>query len=387
MSDALSNITISGVLTNGRFSTVDQLANNAPVLSNPISNQSATVGSIFTFQFPSNTFIDADGDQMTYTAELSGGGQLPGWLAFTPSTRTFSGTPLLASVGTLSINVTADDGFDSVSDTFDLVIAEAGAGTIIARADWSIHGMTPNQLAGQNATWTHWDTGGASFAQISNFVRGTYPSTIGSSANGGFVVNIESYQAQEIYVEMKVRYPNPAPAKQGLKFLKFFGADGDGVTTFDSANFTFNPQYDNNGTWDWVAFGDGTITANDTANTIYFVEPSEWWLQDAKGRNKNALGFSVSRPANSNFAFDDNWHTIRCIAKYNSGSTAGNETNDGRFYVNIDGTTYIDATGVWNSHYSNKKFFKTIEFFGWTQNTQAFAIDYADIKISTGGWV
>lgn len=261
-----------------------------------------------------------------------------------------------------------------------------GGGILIARADWASHGITPNTLNGQSASWSHWDNGGASFQQISNYVRGTYPSTIGGNANGGFALNIESYQAQEIYVEMKVRYPF-AGQKQGLKFLKFFGADGDGVTTVDSANFTFNPQYDSNGVWNWVAFGDGTTTGNDTANAIYFKEPAEWWLQDAKGRNKNLAGFSVSRPANSDYTFDENLHTIRCIAKYNSGNTLGNEVNDGRFYIEIDGLVYMDATGVFNSHYSNKKFFKTVEFFGWTQNTGAFVIDYADIKISTGGFV
>ncbi|WP_033570858.1 putative Ig domain-containing protein, partial [Dickeya undicola] len=51
------------------------------------------------------------------------GSPLPSWLAFNPSTRTFSGTPGNADVGNLTIRVTATDGSNaSVSTTFGLVV-------------------------------------------------------------------------------------------------------------------------------------------------------------------------------------------------------------------------------------------------------------------------
>ena len=53
----------------------------------------ATEGTPFSFTFAANTFGDADGDPLTYTAQLSGGGALPAWLSFDGATRTFSGTP------------------------------------------------------------------------------------------------------------------------------------------------------------------------------------------------------------------------------------------------------------------------------------------------------
>lgn len=262
----------------------------------------------------------------------------------------------------------------------------SSGGTLIARADWSTHALIPPALAGYEATtnWGHWE-GGASITQNGTFVRGVYPDTIGSNANGGFVLQLdESLGIAEIYVQMDVRYPLAAPAKQGLKFLKFFGGDGDGVTTFDSANFTFNPQYDNNGLWNWIAFGDGTTTGNDTSNIIFFTSsenPS--WV----GRSYGQPSLNISRQMNSNFQFDDNWHTIKIIAKYNTGTTSGNEVPDGRFYVEIDGDIYVDATGFFNRHPQNPRYFKSLELFGWTQNTQAFTIDYRNVNISIGGFV
>ena len=63
------------------------------------------------------------GDTLTYTATQSDNSALPAWLSFTPGTRTFSGTPQAADVETVSVKVTASDGTDSVSDTFDIVVS------------------------------------------------------------------------------------------------------------------------------------------------------------------------------------------------------------------------------------------------------------------------
>ena len=99
--------------------------NNAPTVANAVPDQTASEGSAFNFQFAANTFADVDvGDTLSYTAQLAGGGALPAWLTFDPGTRTFSGTP--ANVGTVSIEVVADDGHGgTVSDRFELVIGAA----------------------------------------------------------------------------------------------------------------------------------------------------------------------------------------------------------------------------------------------------------------------
>ena len=102
------------------------VTNAAPTLANPIDDQTATVGAAFDYTVPANTFADTDAaDTLTYTATQSDDSALPLWLSFAAATRTFSGTPQAADVETLSVKVTASDGTDSVSDTFDIVVSAA----------------------------------------------------------------------------------------------------------------------------------------------------------------------------------------------------------------------------------------------------------------------
>ncbi len=84
--------------------------NDAPIVSNPISDQSASVNSPYSFAFAASTFTDVDpGDTISYSATLSGGAALPAWLTFNPSTRTFSGTPTANDAGSIAVRVTATD--------------------------------------------------------------------------------------------------------------------------------------------------------------------------------------------------------------------------------------------------------------------------------------
>ena len=103
----------------------NNIANNAPTVANMIPDRTATVGTAFDYAFPDTTFEDADGDTLTYTATLSDDSALPSWLTFTAATRTFSGTPAASDAATLTVKVTASDGTDSVSDTFDITVTDA----------------------------------------------------------------------------------------------------------------------------------------------------------------------------------------------------------------------------------------------------------------------
>ena len=104
--------------------------NAVPTVANPIDDQTATAGTALSYRFPDDTFADTDaGDTLTYTATQSDDSALPSWLSFDAATRTFSGTPATANVGTLEVKVTASDGTDSVSDIFDIVVS---AGTTTA---------------------------------------------------------------------------------------------------------------------------------------------------------------------------------------------------------------------------------------------------------------
>ena len=101
--------------------------NDAPVLINPIPDQSATEDLAFSFQFAAATFNDVDaGDTLSYRAQQTDGSALPSWLGFDAATRTFAGTPGNADVGTLRIEVIAEDGSSAtVSDVFNLSVANS----------------------------------------------------------------------------------------------------------------------------------------------------------------------------------------------------------------------------------------------------------------------
>ena len=75
--------------------------------------------------FLTNTFADVDADDsLSYSATLADGSALPSWLSFDASTRTFSGTPENADVGSVTVRVTATDGSSAtVSDDFVLAVA------------------------------------------------------------------------------------------------------------------------------------------------------------------------------------------------------------------------------------------------------------------------
>ncbi|SFG42837.1 putative Ig domain-containing protein, partial [Neptunomonas qingdaonensis] len=121
------------------FDIVVANSNDAPTVANLIPNQNVTEDSVFSFQFAANTFTDMDGDSLNYSATLSGGVALPAWLTFDDTTRTFSGTPLNADVGTTTVVVTANDGNGgSVIDRFDIVITnsnDAPTGSVTINTD------------------------------------------------------------------------------------------------------------------------------------------------------------------------------------------------------------------------------------------------------------
>ena len=123
--------------------------NDAPTVANTIPDQPATVGTAFSYAFPANTFSDADtGDMLRLHGRARDESRrqveqtLPTWLpTFAASTRTFSGTPQTADVGTVALKVTASDGNGgSVSDEFDIIVSAAantpatGAPTITGTA-------------------------------------------------------------------------------------------------------------------------------------------------------------------------------------------------------------------------------------------------------------
>lgn len=96
--------------------------NESPKVAIFIPDQSASEDTLFGFTFDEGTFIDIDGDALSYTAALEDNSPLPAWLSFDAGTRTFSGTPENGDVGVINIKVTASEGSFTVNDIFSITV-------------------------------------------------------------------------------------------------------------------------------------------------------------------------------------------------------------------------------------------------------------------------
>jgi len=108
--------------------------NDAPTVVTAVATQAATQGSAFSYVVPTGTFADVDvGDTLSYALTRADGSALPAWLSFNASTRTLSGTPANADVGSLSLRATARDAAGAtVSSNFSLNVANVNDTPILA---------------------------------------------------------------------------------------------------------------------------------------------------------------------------------------------------------------------------------------------------------------
>jgi hypothetical protein len=83
--------------------------NNAPQLVNWIPYQRFPYGRPFDYTLFIETFVDPDGDPLTYEAVLEDYRPVPSWLQLNSQTRNFSGNPQLSDVGSYRIRVRALD--------------------------------------------------------------------------------------------------------------------------------------------------------------------------------------------------------------------------------------------------------------------------------------
>ncbi|WP_160153352.1 putative Ig domain-containing protein [Microbulbifer sp. ALW1] len=104
---------------------VDPYVNVAPVVNKLLLDRSVQETSTATYTFASDSFTDANGTALTYSAKLNSGSALPSWITFNASTRKFTFSPAYGNQGNYDIKVTADDGRGGVvSDVFRLSITQ-----------------------------------------------------------------------------------------------------------------------------------------------------------------------------------------------------------------------------------------------------------------------
>ena len=152
-------------ITPGSLEVAIYGTNDAPAPSAPIPDLSATEDQPFTFLLPSDAFIDVDrSDRLAYAATGSDGAGLPAWLSFDAQTRTFSGTPANADVGTAGLRVTATDAAGaSASQTFALAVVNVNDAPVLANdlADEFVEAGTALNFVIPQSTFRDIDMGDA----------------------------------------------------------------------------------------------------------------------------------------------------------------------------------------------------------------------------------
>ena len=112
--------------------------NNPPTVTAAPADATATENAAWTYTLPANTFTDPEGQALVYSVTLADGSALPSWVQFDAATRTFSGTPGSAAVGSLSLRVRATDPAGAMaSAVFALTVApqSSGSGDQVLQAD------------------------------------------------------------------------------------------------------------------------------------------------------------------------------------------------------------------------------------------------------------
>lgn len=182
---------------------------------------------------------------------------------------------------------------------------------------------------------------------------------------------VDTLGIKEVFVQFSARYPG---AHWGSKFCKFHGI----TTPSNHANCTFGQNA--YGDFNYIGFGDGAITGNDVNESIYMD------VGMILGRNTGIANFIV--PTQGTFTTADygsTWHDFRVHAKFNDGTTAGNEVPNGEFFIEVYGRVICHVTGIYNRHYSNDNL-ERIVLGDYTAGGPAYELDVRDIKISTGWW-
>ncbi len=100
--------------------------NNPPTLKYEIGDMTVLTDITTNFNIAGDTFYDEDiqyGDFLTYTVTLDDGSQLPNWLTFNHSDKTFNAMPKQEDIGKINIKVTVTDlSNEEVSDIFELAV-------------------------------------------------------------------------------------------------------------------------------------------------------------------------------------------------------------------------------------------------------------------------
>lgn len=149
--NGFGTVVLSYVVTDGNGGDVEAqrsvsitAVNDAPIVALAPQTQTVNEDTNWTYTLPAGTFIDVDGDALTYSASLADGSPLPSWLTFEPGLQRFTGTPPLNFNGSIELRVRASDDQSSITTGFNVAVA-----AVNDRPTWSTPAIISVQ---ENAT-------------------------------------------------------------------------------------------------------------------------------------------------------------------------------------------------------------------------------------------
>ncbi|NBB70831.1 MAG: hypothetical protein GVY33_11000 [Alphaproteobacteria bacterium] len=128
--------------------------NEAPQVTDDLTPPGAAEDAPFSWTLPAGLFNDPEGGPVTLSAGLAGGSPLPAWLGFDAATRTFTGVPSDADIGSLQLRVTAADhlgattSVDATLDVANVNDAPEVTATIAGRSATAGEPMAPLAVTG-----------------------------------------------------------------------------------------------------------------------------------------------------------------------------------------------------------------------------------------------
>ncbi|MBD2123235.1 cadherin-like domain-containing protein [Trichocoleus sp. FACHB-262] len=279
------NLSYNVIDGNGGTITVAQsitiaAVSDAPVVSKAIADQNTLEDSPFTFTIPADTFSDVDGDVLTYTATLENGDALPTWLSFDGTT--LSGTPTNDEVGNLNIEVIASDGELSVSNVFNLAIANTNDAPTASNDSLITSEDTPLVISAATLLGNDVDVDLGDILSVSEF---TQPSQGSLVENGNGTYNY-----------------TPNANYNGVDSFTYMVRDREGATSTATVNLTINAVNDNPD-----AINDIVTARQSTAKTILAAD----LLANDGDIEGDALNLTqVQNAQNGTVALDSNGNVV-----------------------------------------------------------------------------
>ncbi|WP_275451360.1 putative Ig domain-containing protein [Ruegeria sp. ANG-R] len=104
------------------FSLTIIAVNNAPTLTQALSDHRIKEDQAWQYIVPEGAFTDVDGDALLLSASLADGSTLPEWLSFDTATGQFNGTSPTGFTGAIDLRVSASDGMAEAFSEFTLTV-------------------------------------------------------------------------------------------------------------------------------------------------------------------------------------------------------------------------------------------------------------------------